>query len=34
MIANVMIDEYQDIIFNILDMKTEYERWKEENPNW
>ncbi len=32
MIANVMIDEYQDIIFNVLDMKDEYEKWKVENP--
>lgn len=34
MIANIMIDEYQDIIFNVLDLKDQYEEWKEENPNW
>lgn len=34
MIANIMIDEYQDIIFNVLDIKDEYEKWKEENPLW
>lgn len=33
-IAVAMIEEYEDIIDNVLDIKDQYEVWKEENPNW
>ena len=33
-IASAMIEEYEDIIDNILDIKDQYKEWKEENPSW
>lgn len=33
-IASAMIEEYEDIIDNVLDIKDQYKEWKEENPNW
>ena len=33
-IATAMIEEYEDIIDNVLDIKDQYKEWKEENPSW
>ena len=33
-IASAMIDEYEDILDNVLDIKDQYEEWKSENPQW
>ena len=33
-IASAMIEEYEDIIDNVFDIKDQYKEWKEENPQW